>query len=254
MMKNIKNSLLFLMVIICLLTVSYSYGQLKSNNNNIWLHYFGKNMITEKFSFSFEATMRYANGFSEKQQYFIRPSVDYQFTKKFMGSVGFSHYNTYSYGSPAMNKISIPENHFWIQGTFVHISGQLKITHRLRDEFRYVGVPAMQSNGELEINHYDYRNRMRYMLLFNYPLIKKDDLTKFFALFGDEIFLNIGSNAGKTFLNQNRLIGGVVYNFDKNHQIQISYIHQNIWNFSNTFQESNPTVRLTYVTNFDWTK
>lgn len=110
-------------------------------------------MITEKFSFSFEASMRYTNGFSEKQQYFIRPSVDYQFTKKFMGSVGFSHYNTYSYGSPAMNKISIPENHFWIQGTFVHISGQLKITHRLRDEFRYVGVPAMQSNGELEINH-----------------------------------------------------------------------------------------------------
>ena len=95
---------------------------------------------------------------------------------------------------------------------------------------------------------------MRYMLLFNYPFIKKDDLTKLFALFGDEIFLNIGSNAGKTFLNQNRLIGGVVYNFDKNHQIQISYIHQNIWNFSNTFQESNPTVRLTYVTNFDWTK
>ena len=253
-MKYIKIRLLFLVGIASFLAVNTSLAQVKESNNNIWLHYFGKNRITEKFSFSFEATMRYANGVSEKQQYFIRPSVDYQFTKKFMGSVGFSHYNTYSYGNPAMNKISIPENHFWIQGTFVHNSGQLKITHRLRDEFRYVGVPAMQSNGDLEIDHYDYRNRMRYMLLFNYPLIKREDATKLFALFGDEVFVNIGSNAGKTFLNQNRLIGGVGYNFDKNHQMQLSYIHQNIWNFTNTFQESNPTVRLTYVTNFDWRK
>ena len=246
--------LLFFIGIGSLFTVNISYGQVKESNNDIWLHYFGKNMITEKFSFSFEATMRYANGVSEKQQYFIRPSVDYQFTKKFMGSVGFSHYNTYSYGNPAMNKISIPENHFWIQGTFVHNSGQLKITHRLRDEFRYVGVPVMQSNGDLEIDYYDYRNRMRYMLLFNYPLIKKEEVTKLFALFGDEVFMNIGSNAGKTFLNQNRLIGGVGYNFDKNNQVQLSYIHQNIWNYTNTFQENNPTVRLTYVTNFDWRK
>ncbi len=153
-----------------------------------------------------------------------------------------------------MNKISIPENHFWIQGTFVHNSGQLKITHRLRDELRYVGIAKAQSNGDLEIDHYDYRNRMRYMLLFNYPLMKKDEVTKLFALFGDEVFMNLGSNAGKTFLNQNRFIGGVGYNFDKNHQIQLSYIHQNIWNYTNTFQESNPTVRLTYVTNFDWRK
>lgn len=253
-MKYIKIRLLFLVGIASFLALNTSLAQVKESNNNIWLHYFGKNMITEKFSFSFEATMRYANGVSEKQQYFIRPSVDYQFTKKFMGSVGFSHYNTYSYGNPAMNKINIPENHFWIQGTFVHNSGQLKITHRLRDEFRYVGIAKAQSNGDLEIDHYDYRNRMRYMLLFNYPLMKKDEVTKLFALFGDEFFLNLGSNAGKTFLNQNRLIGGVGYNFDKNHQMQLSYIHQNIWNYTNTFQENNPTVRLTYVTNFDWSR
>jgi len=252
--KTIKLRLLCLLGIASFLAGDSTFAQVKEHNNNIWLHYFGKNMITEKLSFSFEATMRYANGFSEKQQYFIRPSVDYQFAKKCMGSVGFSHYNTYSYGNPAMNKTSIPENHFWIQGTYVHNSGKLKITHRLRDEFRYVGVPVMQTSGDLDIDYYDYRNRMRYMLLFNYPLIKNGDVTKLYALIGDEVFINIGSNAGKTFLNQNRLIGGVGYNFDKNHQIQLSYIHQNIWNYTNTFHESNPTVRLTYVTNFDWRK
>lgn len=254
-MKNgVKFCLLIFFVFVSLFTVDYSFAQVKESNNNVWFHYFGKNMISKKVSFSFETTMRYANGFSEKQQYFIRPSLDYQISKKLMGSIGFSHYNTYSYGNPAMNKISIPENHFWIQGTFVHTNGKLKITHRLRDEFRYVGISVLQTNGDFAIDHYDYRNRIRYMLLFNYPLIKKNETTKLFALLGDEVFMNLGTNAGKTFINQNRIIGGLGYNFNANHQIQLSYIHQNIWNYSNTFEESNPTIRLSYITNFDWTK
>lgn len=253
-MTKYSNFIVNLLVLIGFLLPNFSGAQTKTSNNDVWFHYFGKNKLTEKVSFSFEATMRYANGLSEKQQYFVRPSIDYQFTNFFTGSAGYSHYNTYTYGSPSLNKISIPENHFWIQGTFIHSSGKLKFTHRLRDEFRYVGIPAMQSNGDLAIDHYDYRNRMRYMLLFNYPLIKNVDVTKLFALFGDEVFMNIGSNAGKTFLNQNRLIGGFGYNFDKNHQIQLSYIHQNIWNFSNTLNESNPTIRISYITNFDFSK
>ena len=253
-MTKYSNFIVNLLVLIGFLLPNFSGAQTKTSNNDVWFHYFGKNKLTEKVSFSFEATMRYANGLSEKQQYFVRPSIDYQFTNFFTGSAGYSHYNTYTYGSPSLNKISIPENHFWIQGTFIHSSGKLKFTHRLRDEFRYVGIPAMQSNGDLAIDHYDYRNRMRYMLLFNYPLIKNVDVTKLFALFGDEVCMNIGSNAGKTFLNQNRLIGGFGYNFDKNHQIQLSYIHQNIWNFSNTLNESNPTIRISYITNFDFSK
>lgn len=249
-----KLKYLILVILTTIFSLQESSAQEKSSNNDVWFHYFGKNMLSEKFSFSFEATMRYANGFSEKQQYFIRPSFDYQLTKNFMGSAGYSHYVTYSYGDPSLTKIPIPENHVWVQGTFVHNFNALKITHRLRDEFRYVGVASENPDGDLEVQEYDYRNRLRYMIMFNYPLIIKNDSTKLVALFGDEVFMNIGSNAGKTFLNQNRLIGGFGYHFNKNHQVQLSYIHQYIWNFSNTLQESNPTVRLTYVTNFDWTK
>ncbi|MBK6978229.1 MAG: DUF2490 domain-containing protein [Cytophagaceae bacterium] len=56
-------------------------AQTISHNNDIWLHYFGKFNLKGRSSVSFEATSRYANGFSEKQQYFIRPSVDYKFSK-----------------------------------------------------------------------------------------------------------------------------------------------------------------------------
>jgi len=252
-MKIHYNILINFVGLIIFLNSNSLCAQTKASNNDVWFHYVGKNMLTKKVSFTLEATMRYANGFSEKQQYFIRPSIDYQFTKRFNGSIGYSYYNTYVYGNPSLNKTDVSENHFWIQGTFLQTKGDFKFTHRIRDEFRYVGIPLKDGDHYL-IDHYDYRNRLRYMFLLNYSLSKKDNKVKLFGIFGDEAFFNIGSNAGKTLFNQNRVIGGLGYNIDKNQQIQLSYIHQNIWNYTNTFQESNPTVRISYLTNFDFRK
>jgi len=253
-MKKITQLISKTSFLIILLVPICSRAQIKTSNTNIWLHYIGKNKLSEKLSFTLEASMRYANGFSEKQQYFIRPSVDYQFTKKFMGSLGYSHYNTYVYGSPAMNKTEIPEDHVWIQGTYIHNSGNFKFTHRLRDENRFVGIAVKNSDNTYNIDSYDYRNRLRYMFLVTHPIIKVADKTKLSGFIGDEAFLNIGSNAGKTFFNQNRAIAGLGYQIDANQQIQFTYIQQNIWNFTNTFHETNPTFRVSYCTNFDWYK
>lgn len=248
-------------------TIGNLFAQTKSQNNDIWLHYVGKNMLTKKLSFTLEATMRYANGFSEKQQYFIRPSFDYQLTKHFIGSVGFSHYNTYVYGNPAINKRPIPENHPWIQGTFNHQLGDLKLTNRLRNEFRFVGIASSKvanptSENDYEINDYKFRDRLRYMILATYPLVKVDNKPKLLGIIGDEAFMNIGplgtdinqNNVGKTFMNQNRIIAGLGYVINPHHQIQLCYIHQHIWNFSDTILESNPTLRISYLTNFSFNK
>lgn len=252
-MKRYSHFLEALVGLLGILLPNNSSAQTKTSNNDVWFHYVGKNMLTKKLSFTLEATMRYANGVSEKQQYFVRPSFDYQFTKKFNGSIGYSHYNTYVYGSPALNKTDIPEDHVWIQGTFVHTKGKFKFTHRLRDENRFVGI-AIKNGTDYSIDHYEYGNRLRYMFLMNYTLTKKEDKVKLFGIVGNEAFFNLGSNAGKTFFNQNRIIGGLGYNIDKNQQIQLSYIHQNIWNYTNTLQESNPTIRISYITNLDFSK
>lgn len=263
-MSKLTTKLLPILMLVCSLSTR-SYSQtVHSSNGDIWLHYFGKNMLTKKLSFTFEGTFRFANGFSQKQQYFVRPSLDYQFTKHMMGSVGYSHYLTYVYGSPAINKIPVPENHVWLQAQFTHQLGDLKVTNRLRDEFRYVGVAVKDAEGKYSINRYANRNRFRYMLLMNYPIVKNDKkATKLFGILGDEVFLNIGSisktpnvdkNAGATLLNQNRLIAGFGYNINPHHQVQLSFINQNIWNFPNTIEERNPTVRLSYYTNFSFVK
>ena len=248
-----KSILLFLLI--GLSTVHFTFAQVKTENKNMWLHYVGKNMLTKKLSFTLEATMRYTDGFNQKQQWFVRPSLDYQFCKKFVGSVGYTHYNTYVYGEIPINKMNIPEDHVWIQGTYTHTSGDFKFIHRLRDENRFVGVAVKDPiSNEYGIDHYDYRNRMRYMFLANYTITKEMDKMKLFGIVGDEAFVNIGTNAGKTFFNQSRVIAGLGYNINTHNQVQLNYIHQQIWNFGNTIQETNPTVRLTYVTNLDFSK
>ena len=256
-----------IMVAIFFCIVGNLFAQTKSQNNDIWFHYVGKNMLTKKLSFTLEATMRFANGFSVKQQYFVRPSLDYQLTKHFIGSVGFSHYNTYVYGSPAINKRPIPENHPWLQGTFSHQLGDLKLTNRLRNEFRFVGIAGSTvatptNQNDYVIKDYKFRDRFRYMVLATYPLVKVDNKPKLLGIIGNEAFINIGSlgtdvsknNVGKTFINQNRIIIGLGYIINPHHQIQVCYIHQNIWNFSDTIEEHNPTVRLSYLTNLSFAK
>ncbi|WP_379924681.1 DUF2490 domain-containing protein [Mariniflexile jejuense] len=237
------------------LCTSFFYGQVETQNNNIWLHYVGKNKIANKTFFTLEATMRYTDWLGEKQQWFIRPSFDYQITPKLLGSVGYTHYNTYSYGDIPINKRSIPEDHIWIQGTFTHHAKDFKFIHRLRDENRFVSVAVKNAiTNEYDIDSYAYRNRVRYMFLMNYTLTQKDDKAKLFAVLGDEVFVNLGTNAGKTFFNQNRIIAGFGYNINSQNQIQLNYIQQHIWNFPNTIQEDNSTIRLSYITNLDFTK
>ena len=250
-MKKVISAVFGLLII----GLSITSAQTKSQNNNIWLHYVGKNKIAKKTYFTLEATMRYANGFSEKQQYFVRPSFDYQLNKNLLASVGFTHYNTFVYGNPAIFKRPIPENHVWLQANFTHQIGDLKITNRLRDENRWVGLATINSTtNQLEITDYAYRNRLRYMPMLTYPLVKKDKNTLLSGFIGDEAFLNIGKKAGATLFNQNRVIAGLGYNISKSSQIQLSFVHQKIWNFTDTIEESNPTLRISYLTNLDFTK
>lgn len=253
-MKKLKLYIIKFILNVIFITPFLLQAQIKTNNTNIWLHYVGKNKVSNKVSFTLEATMRYANEFSEKQQYFIRPSLDYQFNNKFTGSVGYSHYKTYVYGSPTMNKTNIPEDHIWIQATYTHSSSNFKFTHRLRDENRFVGIAVQNNDNSYTIDQYNYRNRLRYLFLVTHPIVIAAGKTKLSGFMGDEAFFNIGPNAGKTFFNQNRAMAGFSYQLDGNQQIQLTYIHQNIWNFTNTFQESNPTFRISYLTNLDWHK
>lgn len=207
----------------------------QSDNYNFWLHYFGKLHFHRKWSLSFETSVRYTDWGKQYQQWLARPSVDYTINKHFTGSIGYSHYKTFTYGSPAMFKSPIEEAHIWEQISSKHSLNQWTLNNRLRDENRFIGADKT------------YRKRLRYMMLWSYPVINK----KLNLLLGNEVFLNIGNYSGKSLMNQNRVIVGFSWLYNPTFQIQLSYIHQNIWNYNNSIFENNPTLRLSILNAFN---
>lgn len=224
-------------------------AQIKSTNSNAWLHYMGSYSFHPKWGASLESSFRAANVVSDFQQFFIRPSLDYKLLPSLTGSLGYTHVLTGVYGTPALNKRTMPENHVWLQASHVLKANKLTLTNRLRNENRWVGLLSPEG----DVNAHTYRNRMRYMLLISTPVLKKGTQT-ISAFAGNEVFLNVGSNAGVTLLNQNRIIGGLGYKFSPKHQIQFAYLHQTIINHPNTLQENNNTLRLSWITNIQKVK
>lgn len=234
-------------LILFLTTSEQGYSQMITHHNDIWMHGIEKINIKKKSAFIIEGVFRFANGFEQPQQFFIRPSYDYKFSKKWIGSLGYTYYNTYSYGDFPMNKTSIPEHHIWIQGQYLHKWHHLIILHRLRDENRLVGIAAQDTSMNYVIDHFEYRNRIRYMLSLTYPLLRKGEKTLVNGIVADEAFFNIGSFSGASLMNQNRIIAGFGFVISPATQLQLCYIHQNLWNKSNTLEEINPSLRFTLM-------
>lgn len=219
-------------------------AQVKSSNTNAWLHYMGSFGLNSKWGVSMETSFRSANVVQDFQQFFLRPSVDYKILPSLTGSLGYTHVVTGAYGTPALNKRTMPENHAWLQASHVLKAKKVTVTNRLRNENRWVGLLDQEG----DVGPYTYRNRMRYMLLISTPLVQKGGQTVS-AFAGNEVFLNVGHQAGLTALNQNRILGGLAYRFNPKHQIQFAYLHQTLINHPNTLQENNRTLRLSWVTN-----
>lgn len=222
-----------------------SLAQQRSFNHNAWLHYVGNFSFSPKSAITMEATYRMANFTQDFQQFFIRPSYDYKLKDNLTASLGYTYVLTGIYGSPAMNKTNMPENHLWIQGQIQNKIGAVAISNRLRNENRFVGI-ASPVNNDLKVDDYAYRNRMRYMLIASLPIITFNNQS-ISGFIGNEFFFNIGKNAGKTFMNQNRVIAGFGYRLNKSNQIQLAYLQQSIRNYPNSIREENSTLRLSYI-------
>ena len=75
---------------LALLAIGGSFAAQQINHNDLlWLHYLGRNKVSDHLSIGLEATLRLANHLDQKQQYFIRPFVDYQCTPNLVASAVF---------------------------------------------------------------------------------------------------------------------------------------------------------------------
>ena len=101
----------------------------------------------------------------------------------------------------------------------------------------------------------DYRNRVRYRMMVNVPLSRKEMANNtLFLNVNNEVFLGFGKGISKNILDQNRFITALGWRFNPNFNIQIGYLNQMVFKTDGIKVERNHTLWLSTSYNIDFSK
>lgn len=206
-----------------------------------WLVYQGNHHMGTKFDLHTEYQWRRADGFADWQQSLTRIGLDYKLNPSVTVSGGYGWILTYPYGSqPIANRTN--ENRLWQQVILKQPIGNFQVQHRYRLEQRWIDN--------------QFKQRMRYRAQVLIPLQKSfvDKKQGLFLNLNDEVFLGFGSGIGKNILDQNRFIGAVGYQFNKDFSMQMGYLNQFVIKSDGLHMERNHTLWTAITYNFDFTK
>ena len=206
-----------------------------------WLVYQGNHHMGTKFDLHTEYQWRRADGFADWQQSLTRIGLDYKLNPSVTISGGYGWILSYPYGSqPIANRTN--ENRLWQQVILKQPIGNFQVQHRYRLEQRWIDN--------------QFKQRMRYRAQVLIPLQKSfvDKKQGLFMNVNDEVFLGFGKGIGKNILDQNRFIGAVGYQFNKDFQIQMGYLNQFVIKSDGLHMERNHTLWTAITYNLDFTK
>jgi hypothetical protein len=206
-----------------------------------WVLYQGNHKLNSQFDLHTEYQWRRANGFADWQQSLARVGLDYKLNPSVTISGGYAWILTYPYGSqPIANQTN--ENRLWQQLILKQLIGNLQVQHRYRLEQRWIDN--------------QFKQRMRYRAQVLIPLQKSfvDKKQGLFLNVNNEVFLGFGKGIGKNILDQNRFIGAVGYQFNKDFSLQMGYLNQFVIKSDGLHIERNHTLWTSVVYNLDFTK
>ena len=206
-----------------------------------WVAYQGNHKLNRKFDLHTEYQWRRANGFSDWQQSLARVGLDYKLNPSVTVSCGYAWILTYPYGSqPIANQTH--ENRLWQQLILKQPIGNFQVQHRYRLEQRWTDN--------------QFKQRIRYRAQILIPLQKSfvDNKQGLFLNVNNEVFLGFGKGIGKNILDQNRFIGAVGYQFNKDFSLQMGYLNQFVIKSDGLHMERNHTLWTSVVYNLDFSK
>ncbi len=132
--------------------------------------------------------------------------------------------------------------------------GRFILNHRFRTEERFIQTHSAGASGEPVDEGFDenFQFRIRYRLIVNYPLSSKELVPKaWFASAGDEIFLSWGDAVTYHKPDQNRVFGGIGYQFTKSASIVGYGFYQMLIKSNGTKQENNVGAFVMLTWNLD---
>ncbi|RPD48663.1 DUF2490 domain-containing protein [Hymenobacter sediminis] len=218
-----------LLLLGCWALALHGYSQtprLNDRNTLGWLVYSGDHKLTEKWALHTEYQWRRVNWLRAPQQQLARLGLVRTLTARITASGGYTYFQTHRYGSyPTVPGRPEPEHRLYQDVSLKDPLGRLTLTHRLRLEQRWLGTRAEEGQGRVQ--DWAFQNRIRYQLSGQFPLQGPtvEDNEWYLNAF-DELFIGFGRNVGDNVFNQNRLSGGLGYQFSDNAKVELNYLHQ----------------------------
>jgi hypothetical protein len=203
--------------------------RIQDKNSIAWLASFNTIFLTKHVSLWAEYQWRREGlDFKNWQQSLARVGLQYHFKNSLILTAGYGYIESFPFGDYPAGPYKIPEHRFFEQAMWNNNLGRLQIVHRYRLEQRLVGK-VNQKAADYAVDGYNYTNRVRYMLRMVYPINHKTSVDKtWYAVGFDELFIGFGSNVNQNIFDQNRIAGGLGYQFNKMLKIEACAYNQTV--------------------------
>lgn len=240
-----------------------SYGQsarLNDFHRLAWFTYVGDHKVADKWAMHTEYQWRRVDWLRDPQQQLARLGLVRTLSDRVKVSGGYTYFQSHRYGAYAeVPGKATPENRLYEEVSLADKLGRVGLSQRIRLEQRWIGARARSGEGPVE--RWNYQNRIRYQLQAELPLqgATLDDKEFYLTAF-DELFIGFGQHVGENVFNQNRLSGGLGYQFAANAKLELNYLYQVRAHSEADAASGQPVVelnngcRLNVVYDLDFTK
>ena len=206
-----------------------SYGQsarLNDFHSLAWLVYVGDHKVADKWALHTEYQWRRVDLVRDPQQQLARLGLVRTLSPRVKVSGGYTYFQSHRYGQYAeVAGQAVPENRIYEDISLADKLGRLGLSQRIRLEQRWLGARGPGGTGPVQ--KWEYQNRIRYQLSAEFPLQGPTiDNSEWYLTAFDELFIGFGQNVGDNVFNQNRLSGGLGYQFTDRAKLELNYLYQ----------------------------
>ncbi len=210
-----------------------------------WYSVFADHAISPRAALWFDGQWRRTGIGRSPQQVLFRPGVQYALAPGVRVGAGYAYIASAPYGE-VPGAAPLREQRLWQQLTLAHSAGRVGVSHRFRNEQRWI-APVL---GGGETDRYRYAQRVRYMvraqsalpsvMIGGRPLL---------AFAYEELLVPVGHGDETLRLAQNRLSAGLGLRVGTRQRVEVGYL--NLWN-ALTARRVNE-VNHTFTVSWYWT-
>lgn len=238
-----KKDILKILIFLFPFTFFGQTAQEKVINQNMqtWVSLNTTTKFNEHWGIIADVHERWNDFFKDNNFYFVRGGIGYYPNSKISFVGGYAHM-WLAPSNPDWSTYA-DENRFYQQFQLNTKSGKVAIIQRVRNEQRWQ-EKIVDDKVTDEIR---FTNRIRYMISFNIPVFKKNNLPV--LVLSDEIMVHFGEEVIYNTFEQNRFFAGIKQTINSNWSFDFGYMNVYQQKYSGYQYDMNHTLRLFFYLN-----